>query len=123
MSSARKVRDFKESNSSIRRENDSLKLFEARAKMAEQESLASIEDRTNRVPCGEAGDKAELMAKYKVGKVEHWCPNEAIAVWEELEALVAAEGEVKPSGGDGVILSLINDDAQVDQAGASQARH
>ncbi|KAL5865330.1 hypothetical protein ACOSQ3_002844 [Xanthoceras sorbifolium] len=44
MSSAQNVRDFKESNSSLRRENDSQKLFEARAKMVEHESLASIEE-------------------------------------------------------------------------------
>ncbi|KAL5821586.1 hypothetical protein ACOSQ3_023468 [Xanthoceras sorbifolium] len=109
------LRDFKEVISFLRRKSDSLKLSEARAKMAEQESAAHVEElggrvaelvanveqlqKNRKVEVGSlaeqvdglverfetiAGDavvkiKAELMAEYKEGKVNHWCPDEDIA--------------------------------------------
>ncbi|KAL5754836.1 hypothetical protein ACOSP7_023056 [Xanthoceras sorbifolium] len=114
-SNAWKLRDFKEVISFLRRKSDSLKLSEARAKMAEQESAAHVEElggrvaelvanveqlqKNRKVEVGSlaeqveglverfetiAGDavvkiKAELMAEYKEGKVDHWCPDEDIA--------------------------------------------
>ncbi|KAL5752334.1 hypothetical protein ACOSQ2_022841 [Xanthoceras sorbifolium] len=91
--------------SSFRRENDSLKLSKARAKMEEQESAACVEELSRCV--------AELEAN---GKVDHWRPDEDIAAWEELKALAATEaGEVEPSIGDGALVSLTAHDAQDDQ--------
>ncbi|KAL5770098.1 hypothetical protein ACOSP7_014252 [Xanthoceras sorbifolium] len=44
VSSARKLRDFKEVISSLRRENEFLKLSESRAKMAKQENATCVEE-------------------------------------------------------------------------------
>ncbi|KAL5752855.1 hypothetical protein ACOSP7_023046 [Xanthoceras sorbifolium] len=57
--------------------------------------------------------KAELMAECKVGKVNHWCPDKGIAVWDELKALATAEaGEVEPSVEDGMLVPTSANDAQ-----------
>ncbi|KAL5833068.1 hypothetical protein ACOSQ3_016742 [Xanthoceras sorbifolium] len=125
--------------SSLWRENVSLKLFEARAKMAKQESATQLEvnieqlqkDRKVEVDSSAGqvkklverletivGDtvvkkKAKLMAEHKEGKVDHWCPDEAIAAWEELKALAVVEaGEAEPSVRDEALVSLIADDVQ-----------
>ncbi|KAL5767655.1 hypothetical protein ACOSQ2_014438 [Xanthoceras sorbifolium] len=77
VSSARKLRDFKEVISSLRRENEFLTLSKSRAKMAKQENAACVEElelveRLETI----AGDavvntKAKLMAEYKEGKVDY----------------------------------------------------
>ncbi|KAL5857546.1 hypothetical protein ACOSQ3_005004 [Xanthoceras sorbifolium] len=76
-SSARKLRDFKESNSTIRRENDYLKLSEAKAKEAELESLTKLEELKLRVAELEA---AETRLRV-VHKAEYILPSTSMA-WQ-----------------------------------------
>ncbi|KAL5738401.1 hypothetical protein ACOSP7_031162 [Xanthoceras sorbifolium] len=140
MSSARKLRDFKETNFSLKRENNSLKLSKTRAKMVEQERPTRVEglslhitelkaniEQLQRDPKVEvdsleiiAGDmvaktKAELIVEYKEGKVNRWRLDKEIVAWEELKALIAAEeGEVEPTVGDGAMVLLTADEEQVD---------
>ncbi|KAL5831512.1 hypothetical protein ACOSQ4_016866 [Xanthoceras sorbifolium] len=65
--------------------------------------------------------KAELIKEYKERKVEHWNLKEAIAAWEEIQALAATEvSEVE-----GVIEEVppTIEDARIENAEIGQDDH
>ncbi|KAL5776757.1 hypothetical protein ACOSP7_009683 [Xanthoceras sorbifolium] len=65
--------------------------------------------------------KVELIKEYKEGKVEHWNPEKDFAVWEEIQALTAAEaGEVEGVVGEGDVMPSTVNDAQAAQVEIDQ---
>ncbi|KAL5831314.1 hypothetical protein ACOSQ4_016668 [Xanthoceras sorbifolium] len=121
--------------SSLWRENDSLKLFEARAKMAKQESATRAEDLSRRIAELEvniellqkdrkvevdslAGQVKELVERFEtiVGDTVVKKKAKLMAEYKEgkeLKALAVVEaGEAEPSVRDEALVSLIADDAQ-----------